>query len=159
MANDELDPGVLETDAVTVRTLKPEDLSSIVLIDQHITGRGRRPFYESKIKAAVEESGVRISLVAELDGVVAGFLMGNVHYGEFGATEPVAVLDTLGVDPGFRGQHVGQALMRQYLVNLRGLGVERVETQVDWEQGDLLSFLKNNGFAPAPRLCLALELA
>lgn len=158
MTNDELEPGVLETDNVTVRTLQPEDLSSIVLIDQHITGRGRRPFYESKIKAATQETGVRISLVAELDGVVAGFLMGSVHYGEFGATEPVAVLDTLGVDPGFRGQHVGQALMRQYLVNLRGLGVERVETQVDWSQGDLLSFLRKNGFEPAPRLCLGLGL-
>ncbi len=158
MAKDELEPGVLETDAVSVRTLKPEDLGSIVLIDQHITGRGRRPYYEKKIKAAVEESGVRISLVAELDGVVAGFLMGSVHYGEFGATEPVAVLDTLGVDPGFRKQHVGQALIRQYLVNLRGLGVERVETMVDWVQGDLLGFLRSNGFAPAPRLCLALDL-
>lgn len=150
----ELDAGLLETDAVTVRTLEAGDLNSIVQIDQHITGHGRRPFYETKMKAALEESGVRISLVAELDGIVAGFLMGSVFYGEFGASEQFAVLDTLGVDPGFRGKHVAQALMRQLVMNMRGLGVERIETLVNWDQGDLLGYLRSEGFAPAPKLCL-----
>lgn len=156
--NQELDAGTLETDAVSVRTMAAGDLDGIVRIDQHITGTGRRPFYETKLKAALEESGVRISLVAELDGVVAGFLMGSVFYGEFGASEQFAVLDTLGVHPDFRGKHVAQALMRQLVMNMRALGVERIETMVNWDQGDLLGFLRKEGYAPAPRLCLIKDI-
>lgn len=160
MNNDqELDDGTLATDAVAVRELREGDLASLVKIDRASTGRARREYYESKVKSAVAESKLRTSLVAELDGHVVGFLIARVFYGEFGHAEPVAVIDSVGVDPAFRKKHVGQALLRQLLMNLQGLRVERVETMVDWTQMDLLSFLMKSGFRPAPRLCLERSLA
>ena len=45
----------------------------------------------------------------------------------------VAVLDTLGVHPLTRGMGVGAALMEQLLVNLAGLGVGTLRTEVAWE--------------------------
>ena len=62
------------------------------------------------------------------------------------------------IDPKFRKQHAGQALLRQLVMNLTVLNVERIETQVDWDQFDLLAFLAKNGFRPAPRLCLSRSL-
>jgi len=38
------------------------------------------------------------------------------------------------------------------------LRIERVRTQVDWEQLGLLRFLQRNGFGPAPRFCLERRL-
>ncbi len=159
MNDQELDDGTLATDAVAVRELREGDLASLVKIDRASTGRARREYYESKVKCAVAESKLRTSLVAELDGHVVGFLIARVFYGEFGHAEPVAVIDSVGVDPAFRKKHVGQALVRQLLMNLQGLRVERVETMVDWTQMDLLSFLMKSGFRPAPRLCLERSLA
>ena len=150
----EREDGTLPTDAVAVRELRESDLSAIVKIDKASTGRARREYYESKMKAAVAEQKLRTSLVAELDGHVVGFLLARVYYGEFGHAEPVAVIDSVGVDPAFRGRSAGQALLRQLLMNLNALHVERVETMVDWTQLDLLSFLAKSGFRPAPRLCL-----
>jgi len=155
---DELPPGTLETDAVTVRTLAPGDLDAIVRIDRDWTGRPRRRYLEQKLLEAQRDTGVRISLAAELDGQLAGFLLARLYYGEFGHPEPIAELDTIGVAKASRGRRVGEALLRQLRTNLAGLGIQRIETQVDWEQFELLGFFRRSGFKPAPRLCLELAL-
>jgi|KBSSwiStaDraftv2_1062776.scaffolds.fasta_scaffold837820_2 ribosomal protein S18 acetylase RimI-like enzyme len=151
-------PGTLETDAVTVRTLEPRDLDALVRIDQQWTGRTRREYYELKLKESQRDTGVRVSLAAELDGQVAGFLLARVYYGEFGHPEPVAALDTIAAGKAFAGRHVGAALLRQLRMNLRTLGIDRIQTEVDWDQFALLEFFARSGFRPAARLCLELAL-
>jgi len=69
------------------------------------------------------------------------------------------VLDTVGVHPDFRGRGVGPALLGQLRKNLAALRVPRLRTEVDWENQTLLRFLHREGFQPAPRLCLELDLA
>ena len=154
----EREDGTLETDAIAVRDLRETDLAAIVKIDRASTGRARNEYYAAKVRTAVTEQKLRTSLVAEIDGHVVGFLLARVYYGEFGHTEAVAVIDSVGIDPKFRKQHAGQALLRQLVMNLTVLNVERIETQVDWDQFDLLAFLAKNGFRPAPRLCLERSL-
>jgi len=139
-------------DTVPVRSMTTGDIHHIIAIDRRITGMKRTAFYERKLAEAMEESGVRISLVAEIDGLPVGFIMARVDFGEFGRTESEAVIDTLGVNPGIANQHVGTAMMSQLLANLAVLNVERVRTEVNWDQFDLLGFLQSCGFKPAQRL-------
>jgi len=150
----DVEDGTLPTDAVAVRGLRAADLAAIVKIDRASTGRARREYYDAKVRAALSEPKLVTSLVAELDDHVVGFLLARVWYGEFGRAEPVAVIDSLGVDPGYRNRRVGSALLRQLTMNLGALGVERIESQVDGDQLDLLAFLANAGFKPAARVCL-----
>ena len=89
----------------------------------------------------------------ELDGVVVGFIMARVDLGEFGRVETTAVIDTIGVDPDYRNKGVGRALLSQLLVNLGTLRVEKVRTEVDWQDQDLLAYLDHSGFLPSQRLC------
>jgi ribosomal protein S18 acetylase RimI-like enzyme len=151
---DSIQDGALATGAVTVRSLCADDLAAIVKIDRHSTGLVRHEYYEAKVHQAVAEQKLHVSLVAEVDAHVVGFLLARVYYGEFGQAESVAVADSMGVDPGFRRRGVGEALMHQLVLNLRALGVERLQPQVDWEQLDLLGFLCAHGFEPARRFCL-----
>jgi GNAT superfamily N-acetyltransferase len=72
--------------------------------------------------------------------------------------EPVSVLDTLDVHPDFKGQGVARSLMEQLRRNLRGLGVTWLQTEVSWDAPTLLSFFHHEGFRPAERFCLDLEL-
>lgn len=152
------EPGVLETDAVSVRDLRPEDLDRVVRIDAQRSGRTRTEYYQRKFQEALKESSPRISLAAEIDGMLVGFLIGRLYYGEFGLPEPTAVVDSLGVDPEFAGKHVGQALMRQLTGNMRSLGIVSIRTEVDWNAQDIIGFMARQGFQPAPRLCLELRL-
>ncbi|MEZ4225243.1 MAG: GNAT family N-acetyltransferase [Polyangiaceae bacterium] len=159
MDQNELEAGTLDTDHVEVRTLAPADLDWVVAIDQRYSGRSRSEYFKKKLAEAQNDTGIRISLAAIVDKVPAGFLMGRLYYGEFGLPEPAAIIDSLGVSQAMAGKKIGKALMRQLAMNLRGLGVQHVQTQVDWDQGDLIAFFRQSGFLPAPRLCLELDLS
>jgi len=143
---------------IVVRGLTPGDLDAVVAIDAKSTGRRREEYFRIKLKQNLAETGIKVSLAAEADGLFRGFLLARVYYGEFGTMEPVAVLDTLGVHPDTRGLGIGHALMEQLLVNLQGLGVSTVRTEVAWEDTLLLAFFQREHFRPAARLCLELPV-
>jgi ribosomal protein S18 acetylase RimI-like enzyme len=148
----------LEHETVVVRNLTPEDLDAVIRVDAKIGGRSRSEFFKIKLDQNLAETGIKVSLAAELDGMFVGFLLARVYYGEFGQLEPVAALDTIGVAPDFRGRGVGDALMGQLRMQLAGLGVSSLRTEVSWDQSELLTFFKHGGFQPAPRFCLDLEI-
>lgn len=144
--------------ACRVRRLRPGDLERVVALDELITGHERRGYFEHKLQTNLLDSSVEVSLGAEIDGILVAFLLARVWTGEFGATEPVAVLDTLGVQPAFQHRGIGEALLDQLATNLRGLGVSTLRTEVAWDGFELLRFFHRRGFRPAARLCLDLDL-
>lgn len=146
-------------DLVLVRNLRPGDLDAIVAIDAASVGRRRERFLAMKVKQAFADTGIAVSLVAELDDHVVGFALARLYYGEFGVVEPAAVLDVLGVHSEYRGRHVAAALVDQLRTNLLGLGIPVLQTEVPWSNVDLLAFFQHEGFTIAPRLCLDLDLA
>jgi ribosomal protein S18 acetylase RimI-like enzyme len=149
----------LSRDEIMVRSLLPEDLDKVIRIDGKITGHARRDFFNRKFEEVLYESGVRISLIAEMDGMVVGFMMARVDFGEFGRTASEAVIDTLGVDTAFRSKHVGHALLAQLLGNLATLQVDSVRSEVEWNNHGLLGFLGRCGFEPSQRLALSCGIA
>ena len=152
------DPGVTGLEGIAIRDLRPGDLEAVVRIDAGIEGRSRREYYQRKIDEATRESGIRISLAAEIDGMFAGFLIGRLYYGEFGQPETVAIVDSIGVHPDLKGRKVGRALFCQLETNLKAIGIETIQTQVEWKRFDLLGFLKSIDFHPIPTLALQKKL-
>jgi len=142
----------LARDCAEVRGMAEADLGDIARIDHAITGRDRRAYMQAKLGEALDDSGLRVSLVARRDGVNVGYLMAQVDRGDFGRTDPVAIIDTLGVDPDYAHHGVGRALLSQLFANLGALRVERVETIVSVRDLPLLGFMQAAGFAPAQRL-------
>jgi GNAT superfamily N-acetyltransferase len=151
--------GSLARDRIPVRAMKAGDMRVLIAIDRRITGRERAGYFERKLAEALQESDVRVSLVAELDGHPIGFIMARVDLGEYGRVEPTAIIDTIGVDPDYRNFGVGRALLSQLIVNLRTLRVDRVRTELDWRDRDLMAFLERFDFAPSQQVCLDLDLA
>jgi len=146
-------------DSIVVRNLRPEDLEAVIALDAKSAGRRRDEYFKLKLKQNLAETGVKVSLAAEREGCFSGFLLARVYYGEFGAAEPVAVLDTFAVHPDFRRAGIGTALLNQLCTNLDGLGVSSLRTEVDWSEPSLLNFFQRSGFFPAQRFCLDLDLA
>ena len=144
---------------VVVRNLSLEDLAALVRIDRQITGRSRQKWYEGKLRRALRDSDVQISLGAERDGMLLGAMLGSLHYGEFGQPEPIAVLDTVLVDREFSGRGIATALLSQMVKNLQALRIERLRTEGSWDDQELMAFFRRKGFAPVPRLVLEAELA
>jgi predicted N-acetyltransferase YhbS len=142
----------LARDTADVRSMTPADLAEIARIDRRIIGRDRSGYIAARLSEAMQDSAIRVSLTARSDGAIVGYLMARADFGDFGRTEPVAVIDTLGVDPGFADRGFGRALMSQLFANLGALRVERVETIVAHNNFALLGFFYGCGFAPSQRL-------
>ncbi len=165
-ADDEIPPGTTDDDGredlsqarVPVRALRAADLTTVISIDRRITGRDRSAYYARKASEMLEESGIRLSMIAEADDTTAGFVMARVDYGEFGRAESEAVLDTIGVDPEFRDHDVGSALLLELLGQLDTLHVDRVRAEVPWNAHALLAFLESRGFRPSQRLTFSRAL-
>ena len=136
----ELDAPNLEEQDVLVRRLRPDDLDAVIALDAKVIGRRREEYFKLKLKQALSDTGIEVSLGAELEQIFVGFLLARVYYGEFGALEHVAVLDTMAVNPDFQGRGVGTALVDQLRVNLLGLGIQTLQTEVSWRNPRLLTF-------------------
>lgn len=135
-----------------IRPMQPEDLQQIVRIDTEVTGSSREAYIAAKLDEAMDDSAIQVSLTARLDGAIVGYLMARADLGDFGRTDPAAVLDTIGVDPAYQRSGVGHALISQLFANLGALQVDRVETVVAPTHLALMGFLYGTGFKPSQRL-------
>lgn len=150
----------LEQEAnITIRRLRPEDMDAVVALDAKVSGRRREEYFKAKLAMALSYSGIEVSLAAIVDDSLVGFLLAQVYYGEFGTPEKTAVLDTLDVHPSFRGRGIGHALVEQLQLNLRGLRIAELSTSVRWQDQKLLNFFHREGFVPAARINLQLEVS
>ena len=142
----------LARDCADVRSMKLQDLPEIARIDRVITGRDRSAYIQGKLNEAMNDSTVRVSMTACLDGTIVGFLMARADLGDFGRNQPAAVIDTIGVDPEYGHRGVGHALLSQLFANLGALRVEQIETITAPSDHTLLGFLFDAGFKPSQRL-------
>ena len=145
-------------DRIVVRRLRPDDLQRVVALDAKIVGRPRDKFFEAVLRRNLNETGLHISLAAELRGMFVGFVLGRAWYGQLGTLEPYAVLEALAVHPDFRRLGVGSALLDQLMTNLRGLNLRSLRTELDWSESELLAFFHHREFRPGTRLVLEREL-
>jgi ribosomal protein S18 acetylase RimI-like enzyme len=148
----------LDQEAVSIRRLRPADLETVIALDARNTGTRREEYFKLKLDQAVSEVGMEISLVGEWEGCFAGFLIARIYTGEFGSMERVAMLDSIGVHPDFRGHGIGHAMVRQLRTNLLGLGVPKLSAEVAWSDMHMLAFFQREKFLPAARFCLDLDL-
>jgi len=86
-----------------------------------------------------------ISLVAEVEGQVVGFILGDVSGWEFGVPETIGWMDTIGVDPAYQKRGIATVLARELIKNLKAIGVKTIYTLVGWDNWDLLQFFSCHG--------------
>jgi len=146
--------------AFKIRLMKAEDFDAVVAIDQKILKAARTEYYEVKFEKLFKTRDyLPVSLVAEKeDGTVAGFVMGEIYMGEYGIFQEEARLDTIGVDPEYQHQGVGGQLMNEFMDHLKSLGVQKVNTLVDWNNSKLIHFFSANRFSPSKTINLERSL-
>ena len=143
-----------QTDTTMVRAMLESDLDAVVRIDAEASGRRRPRYFQLMLQRALQFAGLQISLVAVVDGAVAGYLIASLYYGEYGIAEPSASIDAIGVAAHLRRQRVGHVLLQQFRSNQCAIGVTTIRTEVDWDNFGLMPFFRSEGFAPSKRICL-----
>lgn len=132
--------------AITIRAVEPSDVDDIVRIDEKLTGHPRKDYWQRRLELAALRPPW-MSLVAETDSRVVGFLFGWVSESEFGIAERTGWVDLIGVDPAYRGRTVGRALLDRFVSSGRELrAIAKVATLIDLGQTDVREFFTRRGF-------------
>ena len=131
---------------VTIRSFNAEDLEAIVEIDRKVLGKDRLSYWKQQISLANAHFPLSC-LVAEFEGRVIGFILGEVSGGEFNVPDTVGWISTIGVDPAYQQQGVARKLSQEFIKNLKSIGVTIVYTLVNWSDWDLLRFFRAMGFS------------
>jgi len=142
---------------VKIRALRKEDLDAIVEIDERVLGESRRNYWERKLEL-MNNKASQISLVAELEGRVVGFILGDISGWEFGVPETIGWIDTIGVEPAYQKKGLATALARELVQNLKSFGVKTIYTLVSWNDWDLLQFFHAMGFSRGDMINLELKI-
>ena len=144
---------------LTTRALREADLPALTEIDAMASGTSRAEYLHEKARQSLDgQHPAAIGVVAELEGKVVGFLMGQVFKGEFGVKQAVAIVDTVDIHPDFQGRGTGRRLMGEFLLRAKKAGAVQVRTIVDWSQWDLLGYFRTLGFAPGTGIVLQRSL-
>ena len=134
--------------SLTVRSLQDTDIGGITSLDEKISGEYRPDVWESRAGYYLRRDP-ESSAVAEIDGKVVGFMLGEVRSGEFGLEEPTGWIEVMGVDPAMRGRSVGRLMADHVLKHFRAQGAKTVRTLVDEEMEGIARFFGALGFEPA----------
>ena len=145
---------------IKIRLMKVDDFGPVVRIDEKVFKASRSEYYKLKFETAVQSPDhLPTSLVAEEeDGTVVGFVMGELYMGEYGIFQEEASLDTIGVDPGFQHKGIGEQLINEFMDHLRTVGVQKINTLVDWNDSKLIHFFSANQFSPSKTINLERSL-
>jgi ribosomal protein S18 acetylase RimI-like enzyme len=130
---------------VRVRSFTQEDLDSIVEIDRKVLGKWRSNYWKQQIELSNAHFPLSC-LVAEFDGKVIGFILGEVSGWEFKIPDTVGWINTIGVDPAYQHRGVARKLSQEFVKNLKEIGVTIAYTLVNWSDWSLLKFFRAMGF-------------
>ena len=145
---------------IKIRLMKADDFDAVVGIDEKVLKASRPEYYKMKFEKLFESNDyLPASLVAEeADGRVVGFVMGELYMGEYGIFGEEARLDTIGVDPNCQQKGIGGQLINEFIDHLKKLGVQKINTLVDWNDSKLIHFFSANQFSPSKTINLERSL-
>ncbi len=144
---------------IYVRNLEQRDLRSIVAMEERVTGVARPQYWEKRIEMSEAIRPHWTSLVAEFDNRFVGFLFGRAGELEFGLPGTVAWVETIGVDPAYRGRGIARELIEQFISSAEDHGIKTIFTLVSSGQTDMQNFFSRQGFAQGKMIHYQKELS
>jgi GNAT superfamily N-acetyltransferase len=149
---------------VKIRPLSLDNIKDIVRIEKRIERKlgiineERMEYLREATRYNIERSDPMMSLGAELDENIVGFIIGEIRIWEFGIAEKTGWIRILGVDPDFQRRGIGRKLGEALLEHFERRGIKRIRTMAEWYTGDLISFFKSLGFNMLNMIPLEKEL-
>jgi len=146
------------TTDLVVRPVRRGDLEAVIAIDTQVTGLEKRDYWRSVYRRYGEAANPGAQfLVAEADGEVAGFVIGEVRDWEFGAP-PCGWVFAIDVRPDARLGGIGTRLLESILSGFRRAGVRKVRTMLASDNTLILSFFRSQGMMAGRFIPLEMDI-
>lgn len=143
---------------LTIRPVRRQDLDAVIAIDSQVTGLEKRDYWRSVFRRYGDAArpGAQF-LVAETDGEVVGFVIGEVRDWEFGAA-PCGWVFAIDVRPDARLTGIGSRLLQSICAVFRRAGVRKVRTMLASDNTLILSFFRSQGMMAGRFIPLEMDI-
>ena len=148
-------PHVNEQEPV-LRQARLSDVPAIIDIDSRNTGLAKPDYWQDMFERFGDRAG-RFFLVAEGEGRVLAFIIGEVRAWEFGSP-PCGWIFAIGVDSDTRMKRLGSRMFDAIMDRFRDTNVDKVRTMVAVDDHLLMSFFRSQGMMAGPSLQLEIPL-
>lgn len=139
-----------------VRSAGAEDVAAVSAIDGAITGIPK-PDYWRRTYARYGNQPQHYFLVAEADGRVIGFIIGEERAWEFGSP-PCGWIFAIGVDPAARLSGIGSQLFDAICGAMQRNGMSTVRTMLARDDALNMAFFRSQGMMGGPFIQLEMPL-
>jgi GNAT superfamily N-acetyltransferase len=159
---------VSEQDKIEVRPVTLEDIDAILSIDKEIRAAGNVITYRNLTTEYILSAGrgtppqqspasyarsltgdtaplLNLSFVAEVNGQVRGFILGQVAHMRESATE-IGIIQMIGVHPDYQGRGIGSRLIRALADKCRAQGIKVMRIGIDYRDKSLRGLVEHAGF-------------
>jgi ribosomal protein S18 acetylase RimI-like enzyme len=151
-------PAPAAADTLAVRPVEVRDLDAVIALDAAVTGLAKPDYwYELFHRYGTRGRQQRFFFVADADGEIQGFVLGEVRDWEFGSP-PCGWVFGINVRPGARLGGIGARLLDAIVGAFRRAGVTKVRTLLARDNTLVLSFFRSQGMMAAPFIPLELDL-
>ena len=142
---------------IVIRRMEPSDEKYVIAIDQKIVGKERAASWQQRVFRYLERYYPPVSHIAEANGAVVGFIIGDIRGWEYGMASG-AWIDIMGVDPAFQGQGVGRRLVAAFVDQCRKQGIKSIHSFMREDDTRIQHFLESAGFSRGTLVEYALKV-
>ena len=140
-----------------IRSVAADDLSQVIALDKKSTGLAKPDYWTDLLARYGRPGRQRYFLVAEQEGRIVGFVIGEVRAWEFGSP-PCGWIFAIDVDPDERLGGVGTALYEDIADRFRKAGMSKLRTMLARDDHLIMSFFRSQGMMAGPSIQLEADL-
>lgn len=144
-------------ESIVIREIRLEDTQAVQDIRLAISEEDAQVDFHKLVEQYVSGRNARTSLVAEVNGKVAGYMISTTLYAGFGIRKSAWIV-SFGVHPEYMGQGLGLKLANRICDIYKAKGVTSIYSSVMWDSIDVLSFFKKLGFTRSEFINLKKDL-
>lgn len=144
-------------ESIVIREIRLEDTQAVQDIRLAISEEDAQVDFHKLVEQYVSGRNARTSLVAEVNGKVAGYMISTTLYAGFGIRKSAWIV-SFGVHPEYMGQGLGLKLANRICEIYKAKGVTSIYSSVMWDSIDVLSFFKKLGFTRSEFINLKKDL-
>ena len=136
--------------ALRIRPASAADVPSVIALDEEVTGLAKPDYWRDMFERyGAGRRDARYFLVAERQGRLDGFVIGETRAWEFGSP-PCGWIFAIQVRPKTRLKGVGTRLFDALCDRFRKTGVVNVRTMLARDNTTILSFFRSQGMMAGP---------
>ena len=144
--------------SVEIRPALAADVPLVIALDEEVTGLAKPDYWRDMFERyGARRKGERFFLVAERQGRIEGFVIGETRAWEFGSP-PCGWIFAIQVRPKGRLKGVGTQLFAAITERFRKTGVVSVRTMLARDNTTILSFFRSQGMMAGPFIELEMTL-